>query len=211
MNQETLRRAFDPFFSTKTPGLGTGLGLATVHGIVEQNGGCVTVESAPGRGSTFLVFLPIAERVESLSERPFQIPSAVSAPATILVAEDEPILRGMIRRSLMRSGHTVLTAADGEGALAVSRAHSGPIDLLVTDVMMPILGGVEMARILLLQRPEIGVLFMSGYSWGQALPPSDPEKGVAYLQKPFDTKMLEVRVSELLARPQSSKSIVPCQ
>jgi len=200
MDQETVRRAFDPFFSTKAPGFGSGLGLATVHGIVEQSGGWVTVESALGKGSRFFVYLPIAEAVTSPSEP--ELSSFTLPSATILVAEDEPTLRSMIRRTLVRSGHTVLSAADGALALAAADAHDGPIDLLVTDVVMPNLGGAEAARLLALQRPGIGVLFMSGYSWGESLPASDPSKAIAYLQKPFDTKTLEARVAELLARVQ---------
>ncbi|HKO47263.1 MAG TPA: ATP-binding protein [Polyangiaceae bacterium] len=208
MDAETLRRAFDPFFSTKAPGFGCGLGLATVHGIVEQNGGRVSVESEPGRGSRFLVYLPIAASASS-TERPLEVPPALPLPATILVAEDEPTLRSLIRRSLVRSGHTVLTAADGELALAAARAHSGPIDLLVTDVVMPNLGGAETARTLALERPGIGVLFMSGYNWGEPLLPSDPTKAIAYLEKPFDTRTLEARVSELLSRLRAPKSSSP--
>ena len=206
MDQDTLRRAFDPFFSTKAPGRGTGLGLATVHGIVEQNGGCVTVESEPGKGSRFAVYLPLADTGNASGEIPIQIPATALPKATILVAEDEPTLRSMIRRTLVRSGHTVLAAADGELALAAAAAHPGPIDLLVTDVVMPNLGGGETARILGTQRPGIAVLFISGYSWGESLPPSDPMKAIGYLQKPFDTKTFEAKVWELLARGLSLKN-----
>ena len=212
MDAETQRRAFDPFFSTKASGFGCGLGLATVHGIVEQNGGHVTVASEPGKGSRFAVYLPIVEAAEQTAVVRLGLTSEAHPPATILIAEDEPTLRSLIRRTLARSGHTVLAAADGELALAAARAHPGTIDLLVTDVVMPNLGGAETARLLGLERPGIGVLFMSGYSWGESLPPTDPMKAIAYLEKPFDTKTLEARVAELLnnrVRLQALKSAAP--
>jgi CheY-like chemotaxis protein len=200
MDAETLRRAFDPFFSTKSPGHGSGLGLATVHGIVQQNGGRVVVASEPGWGTQFSVYLPITDKPETLrSTPPPPMVGASPRAATILVAEDEPTLRSVIRRSLVRLGHTVLLAEDGEKALRVAASHPHSIDLLITDIVMPNLGGAEMARHLTAQRPGICVLFISGYSWGESLPESDPMAGVAYLQKPFDTRALETRVAELLA------------
>jgi len=200
MDQETLRRAFDPFFSTKAPGQGSGLGLATVHGIVQQNSGRVIVASEPGWGTQFSVYLPITDKPETQrSTPPPPLGSSPPRAATILVAEDEPTLRSVIRRCLVRLGHTVLLAEDGERALRMAAAHPHAIDLLITDVVMPNLGGAEMARHLTLQRPGLGVLFIPGYSWGESLPASDPAAGVAYLQKPFDTRALEARVAELLA------------
>jgi two-component system, cell cycle sensor histidine kinase and response regulator CckA len=200
MDSETLRRAFDPFFSTKAAGRGSGLGLATVHGIVQQNGGRVVVTSEPGWGTQFSVYLPITERPESLRSTPPPAAGALAPrPATILVAEDEPTLRSVIRRSLVRLGHTVLLAEDGERALRLAAEHPHSIDLLITDVVMPNLGGAETARHLSAQRPKLRVLFISGYSWGESLPASDSEAGVAYLQKPFDTRALEACVTELLA------------
>jgi len=200
MDPETLRRAFDPFFSTKGPGQGSGLGLATVHGIVQQNGGRVLVASEPGWGTQFSVYLPLTDQPEA--PRTSLLPASSSAPprpATILVAEDEPTLRSVIRRSLVRLGHTVLLAEDGQRALRMAAAHPQAIDLLITDIVMPNLGGAETARHLTAERPEIRVLFISGYSWGESLPESNPAAGVAYLQKPFDTRALEARVTELLA------------
>jgi len=212
MDAETLKQVFDPFFSTKGPGRGSGLGLATVHGIVQQNHGHVRATSEPGWGTQFSVYLPITDRPENARTLP---PPALSSsvpprPATILVAEDEPTLRSVIRRSLVRLGHTVLLAEDGERALRIASAHPQAIDLLITDIVMPNLGGVEMARHLTEQRPGLAVLFISGYSWGEAVPESDPEAGIAYLQKPFDTRALETRVGELLAaRAQRTASDEP--
>jgi two-component system cell cycle sensor histidine kinase/response regulator CckA len=202
MDAETLRRVFDPFFSTKTPGRSGGLGLATVHGIVQQNGGQVLVASELGWGSQFSVYLPLTDLPETIRTEP-PPPAQPTAPsqraATILVAEDEPMLRSVIRRSLSRLGHRVLLAEDGARALQIAAAHLESIDLLITDVVMPNLSGAELARHLTLQRPGIGVLFISGYSWGESLLPSDLTEGVAYLQKPFDTQALEARVAEVLS------------
>jgi two-component system cell cycle sensor histidine kinase/response regulator CckA len=210
MDAETLRRVFDPFFSTKAPGRGSGLGLATVHGIVQQNGGQVLVASELGRGSQFSVYLPLTDQPEKLRTEP-PPPAQLAAPAqpaaTILVAEDEPTLRSVIRRSLSRLGHRVLLAEDGARALQIAASHLEDIDLLITDVVMPNLSGAELARRLTSQRPGIGVLFISGYSWGESLPASDLTEGVAYLQKPFDTQALEAHVAELLSvKPGSSSS-----
>ncbi|HEY1536256.1 MAG TPA: ATP-binding protein [Polyangiaceae bacterium] len=202
MDGETLRRVFDPFFSTKEPGRGSGLGLATVHGIVQQHGGQVLVASEPGWGSQFSVYLPLTDQPEAMRTEPpppAQLTVPAQRPATILVAEDEPTLRSVIRRSLSRLGHRVLLAEDGARALQIARAHLEDIDLLITDVVMPNLSGAELARHLTLQRPGIGVLFISGYSWGESLPASDLTEGVAYLQKPFDTQALEARVAEVLS------------
>jgi signal transduction histidine kinase/ActR/RegA family two-component response regulator len=202
MDAETLRRVFDPFFSTKPPGRGSGLGLATVHGIVQQNGGRVLVNSELGFGSQFSVYLPITDQpavARTESPPPTHTPALPFRTATILVAEDEPTLRSVIRRSLSRLGHTVLVAEDGARALQVAASHTQTIDLLVTDVVMPNLNGAELARRLSSQRPGIAVLFISGYSWGESLPASDLTEGVAYLQKPFDTRALEACVAELLS------------
>jgi len=199
MDAETCERAFDPFFSTKAPGKGSGLGLATVHGIVQQNGGRVQIRSELGSGSQFTIYLPLTDQPAlPWSEPPRHARTQPQQAATILVAEDEPTLRSVIRRSLSRLGHTVLMAEDGARALQVATAHAGTIDLLVTDVVMPNLGGADLARHLCSQRPGVGVLFISGYSWGESLPTRD-QSGVAYLQKPFDTRALEACVAELLA------------
>jgi len=201
MAPETLLRAFDPFFSTKAPGRGSGLGLATVHGIVQQNGGRVVAKSELGSGSQFAVYLPITDQAAAPRSEPpphGEVRPPGLRAGTILVAEDEPTLRSVIRRSLSRLGHTVLLAEDGVQALKTAAAYPKGIDLLITDVVMPNLTGAELARQLTVLRPDIRVLFISGYSWGEALP-TDDRDDVAYLQKPFDTRALEACVADLLA------------
>jgi two-component system cell cycle sensor histidine kinase/response regulator CckA len=198
MDAETRSNAFEPFFTTKELGRGTGLGLATVYGIVEQSGGRVSVESRPGEGTRFEIYLPRTSEAPGAEVVGMPVESAVVA-ATVLVAEDEPEVRVAIERMLRLAGHEVLAAGDGEQAVAMSRAHRGPIDLLVTDVVMPHMGGGPLARRLMDERPEMRVLFVSGYSWEGDLPSSDPARGIDFLQKPFDREQLMAKVAALLA------------
>ena len=194
MDAETRRLAFHPFFTTKEIGHGTGLGLATVNGIVEQSGGHVFVETAPGQGSCFRVFLPRAAAPIETDAAP-----VASAPprraATVLLVEDDPAVRGVISRALVGAGMTVLEADSGEQALERARAHEGPIELLVTDVVMARMGGPELAKRLAATRAGVRVLYISGYS-DPGL--SKAAEDVDFLQKPFTSNTVVERVSRLL-------------
>jgi len=166
MDEEILSRIFEPFFTTKDHGKGTGLGLATVYGIVKQSGGYIRVVSAPGEGTTFSVYLPAAEGEEPETEEDRQ-EAERGDPAgrrTILLAEDEEMVRELAIEIFRRAGYTVLDAPNGAAALAISDRHQGSIDLLVTDLVMPGMNGIELARRVCDSRPGIPVLFMSGYS-----------------------------------------------
>jgi CheY-like chemotaxis protein len=198
MDEGTRARIFEPFFTTKAPGRGTGLGLATAYAIVEQSGGVLGVASAPGRGSTFSVYLPrVDQDAEVLSSGIF-VPVAPRGTETILLAEDDDSVRTLTARILERHGYTVLQARTGREALDVARRHAGEIALLVTDVVMPELGGKALARTLGLQRPELRVLYVSGYTAGEIDRRGELEPGVALLQKPFAAQPLLLRVREVL-------------
>jgi len=199
MTQEVLQHAFEPFYTTKEPGKGTGLGLSTVYGIVTQSGGQIHVYSRPGYGSTFQVFLP---RVREQAAAPV-VPSAAAAGAksgeTILLVEDEPPVRDLIRRVLSGLGYTVLEASSAVEALAAWRAAPAPIHLLITDVVMP--GGMdgrELAERLAVQGPGLRVLFISGYTPGAAAHRGLLPAGGQFLQKPFSPAALGRKVREVL-------------
>jgi signal transduction histidine kinase/CheY-like chemotaxis protein len=208
MDDETRRLAFEPFFTTKDVGQGTGLGLATVYGIVEQSGGRVGVESRPGEGSRFEIYLP------RTSEMPGDDVAAVviNPPvvgATILLAEDEPEVRAAIERMLKQGGYQVIAAGDGAQALALAHAHRGPIDLLISDVVMPRLGGAALARQLSAERPGLRVLFVSGYSWEGDLPVGDSQGTIDFLQKPVDLDLFMMKVAALVAATPSGAVLGP--
>ena len=201
MDEQTKARLFEPFFTTKELGKGTGLGLSTVYGIVKQSGGYIWVYSELGCGTTFKVYLPLVEAAATV-DVPAPAPEAAPRGSeTVLLVEDEPALRAVARRVLQRQGYAVLEAADGDAALALVATHQGPLDLLVTDVVMPGLSGRDLADRLTAARPDLRVLFVSGYS-GEALAHHgilDPD--LAYLEKPFNPDALAIKVREVLDRP----------
>jgi signal transduction histidine kinase len=203
MNSETKRMIFHPFFTTKEVGRGTGLGLATVHGIVEQSAGHVLVESEPGQGTCFRVFLPWAspEDVDSLAPSQAAQPEPAARAATILIAEDEAPVRALTAQVLMAAGFSVIEAENGKDALDLARTHQGSIDLVVTDVIMAKMSGVDLANRLSKEQPTLPILLVSGYSAEQLPATNDPSRIIGFLQKPFTPTELRVKVSQLLAIP----------
>jgi len=197
MDRETQSRIFEPFFTTKEKGKGTGLGLSTVYGIVKQSGGYVIVQSELGRGSTFHIYLPL---VEGVSER-----QSVTVPdpthggtETILLVEDEESVRQLVRDTLTAKGYRVLEGENGESGLAVAGRHSDKIELVITDVVMPGMGGREMVKQLAETRPGTKVLYLSGYTEDAIVSDGSIEKGTAFLQKPFTLQSLSRKVREVL-------------
>jgi two-component system, cell cycle sensor histidine kinase and response regulator CckA len=197
MDAQTRSRLFEPFFTTKGPRRGTGLGLATVFGIVKQSGGNVRVESEIGRGSVFEVYLPISD--EPLTEEPVRAkPTGRSRNALILVTEDDPSVRQVVVTVLKRADYRVLEAADPHHALDLARAHPRSIDLLLTDVVMPVMSGKDLARQLRMQRPDLRVLFMSGYSDDVVAHHGVLDADFHLLAKPVTPEQLLNAVSEVL-------------
>lgn len=201
MSPEIQAQLFEPFFTTKAQGKGTGLGLATVYGIVQQAGGEIGVESAPGRGATFTIRLPLTPgdvTAEAVAGEPLAL---VAGVGTVLVAEDEPQVCRLVERTLLAAGYRVLTAPDGAQALAISRADARPIHLLITDVVMPGMGGRELAETFRRERPDSRVLFISGYTEDLVARRGLAEAGAAFLPKPFTPRELTDRVRSLLEPP----------
>jgi PAS domain S-box-containing protein len=198
MDAETRKHLFEPFFTTKGVGKGTGLGLAMVHGIVKQSGGFIEVHSSPGAGAAFRIFLPESRTEGSAGPGPVSAAPPAAAPATVLVAEDEEQVRGLVRAVLEQHGYTVLEAADGQEALRVCEGHDQPIDLLITDILMPEMNGRDLARRMTELRPDVRVLYISGYSGSVIVRQGLLEAGAAYLQKPFAPEALVCLVREVL-------------
>ncbi len=192
---------FEPFFTTKGAGKGTGLGLTTVHGIVRQSGGFLTVDSAPGGGSTFTAYLPTTEEAaDPLAARPEQ-PTHIPAGRRVLMVEDESPVRAVVHTMLHRLGFEVLAATHAEDALRLADAHSGTIDLLLTDVIMPGLNGRQLAEQLQKRRPGLRVLYMSGYTDDGLVQHLVQTADAAYIQKPFDSETLGRKVRQALDAP----------
>ncbi len=199
MDAETKRHLFEPFFTTKERGRGTGLGLATVYGIVKQSEGFIWVDSEPGKGSLFRIYLPAQERAARPAEAA-ERPESQPAPGTetILLVEDEDAVRAVTRESLRRRGYAVLVAPNAEAALEVSGGFDGRIALLLTDVVMPGMSGRALADRLASRRPETKVLYMSGYTGDAIVQHGVLEPGLHYLQKPFTPDILATRVRQVL-------------
>ncbi|MGA9526933.1 MAG: PAS domain S-box protein [Terriglobales bacterium] len=205
MDKETLSRIFEPFFTTKEKGKGTGLGLSTVYGIVKQSNGYVIAESNVGLGTTFYVYLPRVE--ESLEETPAMTREADKGGCeTVLLVEDEESVRELVRLTLNSRGYKVLEAENGEAGLRLAEETKETIDILVTDVMMPGIGGRELAKKLVAMRPEICVLYLSGYTEDTVVTPGGLGPRAAFLQKPFTLQNLAKKVREVLRSKGLAKS-----
>ena len=195
---ETQARIFEPFFTTKEVGAGTGLGLSIVYGIVQQSGGVVRVFSRPGAGTTFRLLFPRAALQPSANEGEMPAVAERGWSGTVLLVDDEPAVRRATHRMLERAGFAVIDAPNGEEALRIARAHPGPIDLLVTDVVMPLMGGPELAGHLARERPDTPVLFLSGYSEENAFPGGRGGTDGRFLHKPFTLETLMEAAGRLL-------------
>ncbi|HWN10413.1 MAG TPA: PAS domain S-box protein [Pyrinomonadaceae bacterium] len=203
MDAETRKRIFEPFFTTKEVGKGTGLGLATVYGIVQQSGGNIFVDSELGHGTTFKVYLPVADELVT-DEVDKKMPEIPRGQGTILLVEDEELVRDLAAELLETTGYEVLTAANGIEALRKCTEYVGQIDLLITDVVMPQMGGRELAERLVELRPHTRVLYMSGYTDDAIVRHGVLDDQMSFIQKPFSLDLFALRVSELLLQPSPS-------
>jgi CheY-like chemotaxis protein len=198
MDAETQKHVFEPFFTTKEVGKGTGLGLSTVYGIVKQSGGNVWVYSEVGRGTTFKIYLP---RTDQAAEQPETDNGRGESPTgteTVLLVEDEEMVRRMAHEILLMNGYQVLESSHGAEALDKCRQHQGPIHLMLTDVVMPQMSGRELAEHAAPMRPEMRVLYMSGYTDDAIVHHGVLDEGVAFIEKPFTPNSLAHKVRAAL-------------
>jgi nitrogen-specific signal transduction histidine kinase len=199
MTAEVRDRIFEPFFTTKELGRGTGLGLATVYGTVKQHSGNIFVDSEPGKGTTFKVYFPIAVDRGQEEDKDHDLSGPLPAGTeVILVVEDDPSVRELVHEVLTPLGYKVLASAGGDDALRTSDFYNGPVDLLLTDVVMPGMNGKQLAEVLRIKRPGIKVLFMSGYAHDALSTQGMLEPGIAMIHKPFRTVALAHQVRQVL-------------
>lgn len=198
MDEDTCRRAFEPFFTTKEASKGTGLGLSTVYGILQQNNGGITVESTPGKGTTFYIYWPCVVPSDSTDQKSAVSVKAAGGKETILLVEDDPTIKNTIEEVLTSLGYKVLTAENGKVALKKARKYPGSLELLLTDIIMPAVDGVQLAALLIEQRPSLKVIFTSGcitnpHPFLHSLPP-----GSRFIQKPYSINSITTLIRELL-------------
>ena len=198
ISAEVLPHIFDPFFTTKESGKGTGLGLATVHGIIEQNHGKIEVESQPGQGTTFTIYWPGVKSGSDIDRKAVKKELIPGGNETILVAEDNPEALNLVCTALQRQGYKVLKAQNGADALKQAQTYPGTIDLLFSDLIMPKLGGIELAEELLLLYPESKLILTSGYLGDQIDPTNETLLNATFLDKPYKIPELMQAIRKLL-------------
>jgi CheY-like chemotaxis protein len=200
MDESVRRQIFDPFFTTKEVGKGTGLGLSTVYGIVRQSDGWIDVSSDVGIGTTFKVYLPRIDAC-TMQEVERTVSAAPGGDETILVVEDQDSVRFFVTTALRQHGYGVLESSSGDEAITLAGCHPGPLDMLLTDVVLPGMNGKELSERLKQFRPDLKVLFISGYTADVIAEHGVLERGVAFLHKPFSPEELASKVREVLAEP----------
>ena len=200
MEKETLENIFEPFYTTKEVGQGTGLGLASVYGIIKQSGGHIEVESEPGRGTLFCIFLPqVAPEAAVYKEKRDEAVSEAEKDAeAILLIEDDLSIRALLGQTLRTQGYAVLEATNGEEAIKIFHQAERPIRLVVTDVIMPELNGMETVDRLLETQPELKVIYMSGYPGESPMLPRAIRRGEIFMEKPFSPQDLSIKIQEIL-------------
>jgi PAS domain S-box-containing protein len=198
MDTETQSHIFEPFFTTKEVGKGTGLGLSTVYGIIKQTGGSIWVYSEPGKGTTFKIYLPLVDDVSAAAEESKQAQTAPTGHETVLLVEDEDMVRELAQEILEQYGYTVLTAANGTEGLRVCKEFQDKIDLVLTDVVMPQMSGPELAENILAIQPETRVLYMSGFTDDDVVRHGVLTEDMCFIQKPFSPEALAIKVREVL-------------